>query len=62
MVRGFVYILLSQKKIIPSIKLIFINVIQILIEKEKKRGDLFIRNLHDKLQYIGDINKLLVIY
>ena len=62
MVRDFIYVLLSQTKVIPSVKSILIGVVQNLIENEKKRDNLFIGNLHDKLQHIGDINNLRVIY
>ncbi len=58
--RDFVHFLLFQKKVEPDkFKWPLITSLQILIEKYKKRDDDFVRQLHDKLQGIGNINLLL---
>lgn len=59
LIRDFVHYTLAKK---PQLRIDLIIVAQLLIEDDKKRGDEFLSNLHDKLQGIGNINNLLVIY
>ena len=59
LLRDFVHYALGKK---PEMRIDFIYVTQLLIEYNDKRGDRFVRNLHDKLQGKGNINNLLVIY
>lgn len=61
-VRDFVYYVLTKNEKIPDVRWMLTTITQHIIEKKKKRNDIFIRSLHDKLQNIGDINHLLCIY
>ena len=58
LLRDFVHYSISKK---PMMRVVLIDVTQRLIGGGK-RDDEFLRNLHDKLQGIGNINNLLVIY
>jgi len=63
MVRDFVLFLVSKRN--PYRHLILYPLIvatQVMIEQEKRQDDVFLCNLHDRLQGIGNINNLLVIY
>ena len=61
LIRDFVYFVLTKKKMIRDVKSILIDIVQLLIENEKKRGDKFLANLYNLLQGIGDINNLLAL-
>lgn len=58
-VRECIFLLLSIRGCVIVVKNTIISVTQSIIEKEHRRDDVFIRNLHDKLQGIGNINELI---
>jgi len=63
-IRDFVFYVLSRQKVswLSEMKDSLITVTLRLIECDQRRSDDFVRNLHDKLQGIGNINNLMTIY
>ena len=59
MIRDFIHVSLAIR---PLLRVAFIEVLQMIIEKDHTKKDEFLRNVHNKLQGIGNINNLLVIY
>ena len=63
LIRDFILFVMSKRNPYrTNMRYPLIKATQILIDQKEHRSDIFLLNLHDKLQGIGNINNLLVLY